>query len=258
MNLTIVGSGTAAPDPDRVGAALFLETPGVRTLVDCGPGAVHHMARFGLPWPRLSHLVISHFHNDHLGDIPALLFALKWGTKERRTEPLHVFGPEGTGDRLRAMADAFGDHVQDPGFPVVVREIAPGARTRLDHGITLACASTPHTDESLAYRFEADDGGTLGYTGDTGPSEDVARFLAGLDVLVAECSVPDEQAMDTHLTPSSLAAMARSARPARLVATHVYPDLDRLDVTGLIAAAGWAGETLRARDGLEIQIAPVP
>lgn len=258
MNLTIVGSGTAAPDPDRVGAALFLETATTRTLVDCGPGAVHHMARFGLPWPRLDHVVISHFHNDHIGDIPALLFALKWGTKQSRTDPIHVWGPDGTGDRLRAMAGAFGDHVDDPGFPVVIREVAPGARAQLDEEITLACASTPHTDESLAFRFESDRGATLGYTGDTGPSEDVARFLAGLDVLVAECSVPDDQAMDMHLTPSSLAAMARSARPARLVATHVYPDLARLDVIGLIAAAGWTGETVRARDGLEIPIAPVP
>jgi ribonuclease BN (tRNA processing enzyme) len=258
MKLTIVGSGTAAPDPERVGAALFLETPDARILVDCGPGALHHLARFGLSWPRLDHLVVSHFHNDHTGDIPALLFALKWGTMEGRTSALHLWGPHGLAQRLRAMAEAFGDHVTDPGFPVAVHELSPGESVELGSALTVACASTPHTDESLAYVFRHHGGASLGYTGDTGESEELARFLAGVDVLVAECSLPDDEAMDTHLTPSRLAAMAVMARPVRLIPTHVYPQLARQDLTALLADAGWDGETVRARDGLEIRIAADP
>jgi ribonuclease BN (tRNA processing enzyme) len=252
MRLTVVGSGTAAPEPDRVCAAFFIRTARARVLVDCGPGAVHHLARFRLPWSRLDHLVISHFHNDHIGDIPMLLFALKWGIEEQRSTPLDVWGPAGIGNRLAAMAEVFGDHVRDPGFPVRVHELHPTGSGQLGD-MSMAWAPTPHTDASLAYRFSDTRGGSIGYTGDTGPSGHVARFMAGVDILIAECSVPDHEAMDTHLHPTALADMARTAAPARLVVTHVYPRLDRQGVTAVIRAAGWDGLLIRAEDGIELE-----
>jgi ribonuclease BN (tRNA processing enzyme) len=254
MKLTVVGSGTAAPEPERVCAAFLVETRETRVLLDCGPGAVHHLARFRLPWSRVDHLVVSHFHNDHIGDVPMLLFALKWGTEERRTAPLTIWGPAGTAERLEGMAAVFGDHVADPGFPVAVRELEPGDTAGLGD-LALAAAPTPHTPESLAFRLRSAGGATVGYTGDTGPSDEVARFLEGVDLLVAECSVPDEDAMEIHLTPATLAAMARTATPGQLLVTHVYPKLARQDVLGLVAAAGWAGRTRRAEDGLALELA---
>lgn len=249
----MVGSGTAAPEPGRVCSCYFVDAGATRILLDCGPGAVHHLARLRLPWRRLDHLLLSHFHNDHIGDIPMLLFALKWGAKERRTEPLTVWGPVGTRERMRRLADALGDHVSDPGFPLEIRELAPGERAGLAPEVTAACTKTPHTDESVGYRLELAGeraGGSVGYTGDTGPSDEVAAFMAGVDVLVAECSLPDEEAIPTHLSPSSLARMAIRAAPARLVVTHVYPWLDAQDVVARVREAGWTGATTRAEDGL--------
>jgi ribonuclease BN (tRNA processing enzyme) len=254
MRLVVVGSGTAAPEPDRVCSAYWVETPGTRLLLDCGPGAVHHLARFRLPWSDLDHLVISHFHNDHIGDVPMLLFALMWGVETERDRPLHLWGPAGLRERIDRMAAAFGDHVSDPGFPMTVHELDPDSAVQLGDDLTLTCAPTPHTDASLAFRIEARSGACLGYTGDTGASDDVARFLAGVDLMIAECSLPDEEAMATHLTPSRIAAMARSARPRRLMPTHVYPKLARLDLTALLRGAGWDGETVRATDGLSLDL----
>jgi ribonuclease BN (tRNA processing enzyme) len=252
MRLTVVGSGTAAPTPDRVCSGYWLQSGDDRLLLDCGPGTVHRMAALGLPWPALDHVLITHFHNDHIGDVPMLLFALKWGVLERRTAPLTIWAPRGIGERLRAMEAAFGDHVGDPGFPLLVREVAPGAD--FDVGsVRVRAASTPHTDHSLAYRLERG-GRTLGYTGDTGPSPEVAAFLDGVDVLVAECSLPDDDAIPSHLSPTSLAAMATAARPGRLVITHVYPHLDAQDAAARVREAGWAGEAVRATDGMALDV----
>lgn len=249
----MVGSGTAAPEPGRVCSGYFVEDDGVGLLLDCGPGVVHHMARFDLPWRALRHVAISHFHNDHLGDLPMLLFALKWGAKQRRTDPLTLWGPDGLRDRLEALAQALGDHVADPGFPLDVRTLRPDDVVELEPGLELAAAKTPHTDESLAFRVVGRDT-ALGYTGDTGPSAELPAFLAGCDTLLAECSLPDDEAIPTHLAPSSLAELAAAARPGRLLITHVYPWLDALDPAARVAAAGWDGATVRAVDGLRLTI----
>lgn len=253
MRLTVAGSGTAAPEQARVCSGYFVEHGDLRILLDCGPGVVHHLARFGLPWTALDHVAISHFHNDHLGDLPMLLFALKWGAERRRTAPLTVWGPAGLRQRLVRLAEALGDHVADPGFPLEVRELGPGVSAALAAGVELRTAKTPHTDESLAFRLTAA-GSTLGYTGDTGPSDEVARFLAGCDALIAECSLPDDDAIPTHLSPTTLAALARTAAPTRLIVTHVYPSLDVRDPLGLLAAAGWDGAATRAEDGLRLDL----
>lgn len=252
MKLTVVGSGTAVPEAERVCSGYWVEAMGTRLLMDCGGGVVHGMARLDLPWSRLDHLLLTHFHNDHIGDVPLLFFALKWGLSAARTAPLTVWAPKGIQERLGAMAAAFGDHVADPGFPVMVREVSPG-----DHftagTLSVAVAATPHTDHSVAYRLEGDRS-TLGYTGDTGPSMEVAGFLSDCDLMLAECSLPDQAAFGGHLTPSSLAAMAGAAVPGRLVVTHVYPQLDALDAIARIREAGWTGEMVRARDGLELSV----
>lgn len=254
MRITVAGSGTAAPEPDRACSGYFVEHGDTRLLLDCGPGVVHHLARFGLPWHRLDHLAITHFHNDHIGDIPMLLFALKWGRRQRRSEPLAVWGPPGIEDRMRRLARALGDHVLDPGFPLDVRELEPGQEARLADDLSLLTAETPHTAESVAYRVEAAGGGVLGYTGDTGPSPAVARFLSACDVLIAECSLADDDAIPTHLSPSSLADMARAASPGRLVVTHVYPWLEASEPLRLISDAGWEGAMIRAADGSALEI----
>lgn len=254
MKLTIVGSGTAAPEVARVCSGYMVEAAGTRLLMDCGAGVVQGMARHELPWSRLDHLLLTHFHNDHIGDVPMLFFALKWGVSEARTAPLTVWAPHGIQHRLTAMAAAFGDHVADPGFPVLVREVSPGDRFTAGT-VSVAVAATPHTDHSVAYRLEVSRS-TLGYTGDTGPSVDVGRFLSGCAVLLAECSLPDDAAVAGHLTPSSLAALAGEAAPGRLVVTHVYPQLEALDPIARIRAAGWTGEMVRAHDGLELLVGP--
>lgn len=252
MKLTIVGSGTAAPEAGRVCSGYWVEADDGRLLLDCGAGVVHGMARLRLSWPELDHLLITHFHNDHIGDVPMLLFALKHGVRPPREKPLSVWAPHGIGERMKAMEAAFGDHVADPGFPVVIREVAPGDDFAIG-GLAVRAVSTPHTDRSLAYRL-TDDAVSLGYTGDTGPSAAVGTMMAGVDTLIAECSLPDDDAIETHLSPSSLAAMARRAAPGRLVVTHVYPQLDALGAVGRVRAAGWEGETIRAEDGTTLGV----
>jgi ribonuclease BN (tRNA processing enzyme) len=256
LTLTVVGSGTATPEPDRVCSGYFIETGDLRLLLDCGPGVVHHLARYGLPWREITHVALTHFHNDHIGDLPFLFFAFRHGMLPPRSAPLTLIGPAGTAGRVAALADALGDHVRDPGFDVDVRTAANGADIRLRDDATLRAYPTGHTEEAVAYRVETP-AGVVGYTGDTGENEALAAFLEGVDLLLIECSLPDERAIDSHLTPARVARMANRIRPASLIVTHVYPLLDRTRVPHLIRTAGWTGDTRMAMDGLSFTL-PLP
>jgi ribonuclease BN (tRNA processing enzyme) len=251
MRLTIAGCGTAAPDPERAASGYFLETGGLTLLMDCGPGVLHHMARFGLDWQGITHLLITHFHNDHTGDVPALLVAWRWGMLPPRSAPLHIIGPRGLKKRLRQMAHAMDSNVDDPGFDIRVHEMRGEDERLLNDVVHLRALRTPHTDNSIAFRIDSPDG-SIGYTGDTGYSERVSTFLSRVELLIMECSLPDEYAMDTHLTPARAARMAQQANPGALVLTHVYPQLDRDTLAERVRDSGWAGDVVIAHDGMTI------
>jgi ribonuclease BN (tRNA processing enzyme) len=255
VELTIVGCGTVVPHPEHVCSCYYVETGPVRLVLDCGPGAVHHMARFGVPWSRITHIAISHFHTDHVGDLPILLFALKWGLAEPRTEPLVLFGPPGTRDFLRDISSGFGSYILDPGLPLLIHELGHGNEASLEGAATLSAHRTPHTERSLAYRLEAADG-SFGYSGDTGFDAALSRWFRGVHTLLVECSLPDDQGIDMHLTPSSAARMAGLAQPRQLLLTHIYPQLERAGLPELIRRAGWTGELEVVEDGRRFTVGP--
>jgi ribonuclease BN (tRNA processing enzyme) len=252
--LVVAGCGTVVPEGDRACSCYYLELGAMRALLDCGSGAVQALARLGLPWSRLTHILLTHFHADHVGALAGLFFALKHGAEPpRRQEPLHVWGPVGTRRLFSALAEALGDFLLDPGFPLTVDEITPAASVSLGD-VRLLSHKTPHTAESLALRLEWE-GASVAYTGDTGPEGALADFAAATELLVCECSLPDELVGDNHLSPSSVAALAGAAGPRLLLLTHVYPRFrEQEDVVDLVAAAGYGGRTELAHEGWSIRL----
>ena len=252
--LTVLGSGTLVPDAGRSSAAHHLETGSATLLMDCGSGTLHGLATHEVEWERLTHVAISHFHNDHLGDLAALLFALKHGTAVPRTLPLTLLGPPGFRGVLEALAVALGEHVLHPDFDLDVVELdRHGVFAEAEGAFTLRCFPTPHTDESVAF---AVDGawGSLGYTADTGPSAEVAHFLSGSRVLIAECALTDPPEMESHLSPRGLAEMADGVGQELLIVPHVYPPQTPAQAVERVRER-YAGRTVAAVDGLRVRIA---
>lgn len=247
-----MGTGTLVPDDKRRSPAHLVEGRGFRILLDCGAGSLHGFARFGRSWEDLTHVALTHFHTDHVGDLAALLFALRHGPDPPRRRPLTLLGPPGTRSFHRRLARAHGDHVLEPGFPVRVVELPrSGEWTDPETELVIRTAPTPHTERSVAYRLETGSG-VVGYSGDTGPSRALGDFFVGTDLLLLECSLPDPPPMDTHLTPRGVATLADRARPGLLVTTHHYPPLDPGEIPDLVAAAGYTGEVRGGTDGLTL------
>ena len=125
MRLTTVGTGTAAPTRGRVQAGHLVDAGGVRLLMDCGSGVASRLADLGIPWQEITHLALTHFHADHVIDLPTLLYAWRYGDLPPRTRPLDIIGPLGTVRLLSRFAGVFGEGLLSLGFPISVREIRP-------------------------------------------------------------------------------------------------------------------------------------
>lgn len=236
----------------RVNAGHLVEAGGVTLLIDCGSGVVHRMGSTGANWLGITHVAITHFHPDHTLDLTTLFFAWKYGTLPPRSAPLLILGPVGIAALMESFATIYGDTLRAPGFPLAVRELAPGDRVDLGDGVTLEAHKVPHTAESVAYSVERG-GARLVFTGDTGFDTVVAEWARGCDVLLCECSLPEALAIPTHLTPAQVGVMAEVAEPGRLVLTHFYPPVLDEDI-GEIIALRYSGEVIIAEDGWSTDI----
>jgi ribonuclease BN (tRNA processing enzyme) len=254
MKLTILGSGTSVPHPERAAAAYWLETQNGTILLDVSADAPHRMAQEGLDWPNLDAIWISHFHLDHIGGLTPFLFSLKWAPQTRnRSKPLRIFGPKG----LRGIVDAVNDS-NDYGlfkqvFNVDIVEVAPNAEFEILPNMNATTLSTPHTKESLALRLKLDDSKLFVYTSDTGFSEDLAPFAKDAALLLMECSFRRNKPVEKHLELADAMRLAQQCAPAKLVLTHLYPEWDNVDLAAE-ARSLWPGETIEARDGLRLEI----
>ncbi len=247
MRFTTLGTGTISLSPARSCAGYLLETPDVRLLVDCGSGITRRLAELGASWQTITHVAITHFHIDHHGDLPSLIFAWKYGFLPPRSAPVDIIGPVGTADLFARLAAAYGEWVTAPGFPLTIREIGATDTFSLPGGLRLTCHPVPHTPESVAYSMERGRRRIV-YTGDTGPSEALGVWARGCDLLVCECSLPTGMNIPEHLTPEQCGELAAVAAPKHLALTHFYPPVEQVDVRALVGAR-FAGPVTLARDG---------
>lgn len=252
MRLTTLGTGTVALTPARVCAGHLVRAGSIGLLIDCGSGITHRLAEWVPDWRDITHVAFTHFHADHIGDFATLVFAWKYGSLPGRSAPLTVIGPAGLAEMLGRLAAAFGDWLRDPGFPVTIVEILPGTSLALGDGVQLDTIKVPHTPESVAYSISRG-GGRVVYTGDTGEAPTFAEWARGADILLCECSLPEEMAIPEHLTPARCGVLAAAAQPKQLVLTHFYPPVERTDVRAAVAAH-YAGPVVLAEDGMAFEI----
>jgi ribonuclease BN (tRNA processing enzyme) len=251
VKLTILGSGTAVPDGVRNSAGYFVESGDVRLMMDCGAGTVHALARYGCDWERMTHLYISHFHIDHIGELASLFFAFRHGMRSERKEPLTIIGPRGLDNIMDGLRRTFGAKLFSPKFPVNLNLLAPDDQIELSDRISLAVTKTPHTEESLAVRI-TNGASSICYTGDTDYSESVARFFVKTGVMISECSFRERHPDVAHVSINDTARMAAMAEAERLVVTHFYFDVDEETLRREIQRE-YSGEVIIGKDGFQIE-----
>jgi ribonuclease BN (tRNA processing enzyme) len=229
MRLTVVGCSGSFPGPNSAASCYLVEAfdpEPYRIVLDLGNGALGPLARY-VDLYEVDAVALSHLHADHCFDLCSYHVARRYHPDGPRPR-IPVYGPAGTDDR---MAIAYGLPL-DPGMreEFDFRTWVAGEKVRLGPFV-LTVAPTAHPVEAYAIRVEQN-GRTLVYSGDTGPTTALVELARGADLLLTEASFleGDPNPPDVHLTGREAAEHATLAGVRRLVLTHVPPWHDPLRV----------------------------
>ncbi len=223
MKLRVLGSA-GAEFPDFRPPAFLVDD---HLLLDAGTigSVLSEEEQWGL-----QNILITHSHLDHIRGIPALAdnIIIK--------NLAHTVMVHSTSDVITAMREHLFNNVIWPDFtqiptperPVLTfGEIGSGQEFSVaDYAVR--AVEVNHTVPAVGY-IVAKDGKTLAYTGDTGPTEEIWRHVAGIDALIVEVSFPnsmeDLALLTKHLTCSLLEVELKKIGrlPRRILITHPKP-----------------------------------
>jgi ribonuclease BN (tRNA processing enzyme) len=254
LRLTVLGCSTAAPHPATPTAGYLVEWSDTALLLDVGQGVIRNLQRVMDPHD-LSAIVIGHMHADHYLDIVGLRYLYPWG--EPAPDPLPIHLPPGGRARLDALATGVSERVGFFDAAFVAAEYDPEAS--LDVGpLRVRFVRGRHYVPAWGVVIEAPDGSRLGYTGDTGPSDAVARAMHGVDLLLVEAALHDLRFDDEergHLTPEEALDLARAADARATLLVHYGPGR-RAELEALCVASGLAARP--AVDGMVVTVSARP
>lgn len=248
MKLVVLGSGTCVPSLKRNAPGYYLESGDKQLLIDCGSGTLLQLERANKSYKGIDAVFLTHLHPDHVSDLMPLIHALLATPGLTREDELLIAGPRGVKKFYERCILSLLRKPQT--FKIQVKE---GKDTLSLGAIRIFSKRTVHAQNSIAYRFE-EGGKSLVMTGDADYDEGLVELAHGTDLLVTDCSFPDEMKVPGHMTPKECAKLAKEAGVKKLLLSHIYPapypDIDRAKSCRDI----FDGEVVLAEDLLEIEI----
>ena len=104
IKITFLGTSDAVPTETRNHTAILLNYEGENILVDCGEGTQRQFRKAHLNPCKLTRILVTHWHGDHILGIPGLMQTLAMSGYNK---VLHVYGPEHTEYFMKRIMDLF-------------------------------------------------------------------------------------------------------------------------------------------------------
>ncbi len=105
IQITFLGTSNAIPTAQRNHPSAWLEWGAERILIDCGEGTQRQCKKAGLNPCKLTKILLTHLHGDHVLGLPGLMETL--GMSEYSRE-LDIYGPRGTSQHIEMLQRLYG------------------------------------------------------------------------------------------------------------------------------------------------------
>ena len=123
--ITILGSNSALPANNRHPSAQLISTLHDQILIDCGEGTQIQFIKYGIRKTKISTILISHMHGDHIFGLPGLLTSYNHHGRDRKLE---IHGPTGIKEYIDISLKHTGYPLQ---YPLAIREFDANQETMI-------------------------------------------------------------------------------------------------------------------------------
>ncbi|OGP87824.1 MAG: hypothetical protein A2157_06200 [Deltaproteobacteria bacterium RBG_16_47_11] len=245
-----MGSGTGVPSLRRGSPGLILISETSKILIDSGSGTLRRMLEVGITYRDIDLLLYTHIHPDHVSELVPILFACKYGGLPREKE-LFLVGGLGFKHYFNQIKKIYGHWIDPQTYRLFIEETSEKPLSFQD--MKIFSKPMAHISESVGYRTNFNDGKSIAVSGDTDYCQNIIDLAFEVDLLILECSFPDEKKVEGHLTPSLAGRIASESRCKKLLLTHFYPTCDQFDILKQCKQV-YQGEIILGEDLMRIPI----
>ena len=152
MKLTFLGTSSMLPTEDRNTTAIILNHKAENILIDCGEGTQRQLRKAHISPAKITRLLITHWHGDHVLGIPGLLETL---AKQNYTKTLYIYGPKGTKKYFKEMHKTFISQYNE--IKIKIKEITKNEIFIDEKDFTVSSLKLDHTITCYGYSFKEKD-----------------------------------------------------------------------------------------------------
>lgn len=261
IKVTFLGTGNAVPTKKRNHSAILLSYKNENILIDCGEGTQRQFRVAEISPAKLTRILITHWHGDHILGLPGLFQTLAMTDYQKI---LQIYGPKGTKNFISLLEnlvkiqirievhEVSGKFIDENEFFIEAKPMSHGTPTfaysfiikdklRLDRA-KLKKLKLPNSPllgklqkgedvifdgkkikaSSVSY-FEK--GRKASFILDTAFNENAVSLAKDSNLLICESSFGEEEKElareRLHLTASDAARIAKESKSEKLVLTHI-------------------------------------
>ena len=241
FRVTLLGTSTPNPLPDRFGPSTLVEAGPEKLLFDCGRAATIRLWQLKIPLGAVK-LFITHLHSDHTVGIPDLwltgFMTMPYG---QRKAPFAVWGPRGTAEMMAYLERAYAADIQnrrevrpdmtESQVGVAAKDIQQGlVYDQNDVRVTAFKVKHAKLEEAFGFRIDYK-GRAVVISGDMAPNENFVKYAQGAEVVLHEVGVARPELLKRapeireliethHSTPEDAARDFARIKPKLAVYTH--------------------------------------
>ena len=235
-SITLLGTGTCQIEFERRASSVLLELDGMPVLFDCGHGIVQRLLEAGFQHNEVNHIIVSHFHPDHVSDLIPFLQAGAWSRRNPRSSDLHIYGPPGVQKLIDGFMNVFGpSSFQHPSYNISVHEVAEGQFSIGSYTFD-SVSLPPAGNHGLRFEWK---GKRYAITGDSNFHEQEIAFLRDVDLAVIDSG---------HIEDDEIVQLAVGSQVGTMVSSHLYREIDVPRLQAQAEKAGYTGIIIVGRD----------
>jgi len=242
IRVTLLGTGSPAPSPDRYGPSTLVEAGDEKLIFDAGRGVIVRLDQIKVPMKNIT-VFLTHLHSDHINGLGDL-WAAGYMTPTFRDKPMKIYGPTGIAEVTAGLKMVF-----QPDIDIRTVEAAKlsspfhlsGAAfdaTQVDRdgvvfdkgGVKVTAIRVNHADNK-AFGYRVDYGGhSVVISGDTGLSKNLMEKARGADLIIHEVMGIDDKRLKIplyksflteHTSPEQAGSLFANVKPKMAVFTHI-------------------------------------